>query len=100
MPACPTPGAGSLSVYDGAGEGRPRTAEVIAGYLSALAIFTSVIALVWHPLRLSPIAMLLALVGAGMGGKNRRLSFAAVVIAGVCFFLGFTYAVLTQHPLW
>jgi hypothetical protein len=88
-----------MSVY-GAGESRPRTSEVIAGYLSALAIFTSVIAIFWHPLRLSPIAMLLALIGAGMGGKNGRLGFTAVVVAAVCFFLGFTYAVLTQHPLW
>jgi hypothetical protein len=89
-----------VSVYDGAGDSRPRTAEVIGGYLSALAIFTSVIAVFWHPLRLSPIAMLLALVGAGMGGKKGRLGFTGVVFAGACFFLGFTYAVLTQHPLW
>jgi hypothetical protein len=88
------------SAYDEAGASRPRTSEVIAGYLSALAIFTSVIALAWHPLRLSPIAMLLALIGAGMGGKNRRLGFVAVVFSAVCFFLGFTYAVLTQRSLW
>jgi hypothetical protein len=80
--------------------GRTRPAEIVAGYLSALAIFASVVALAWHPLRLSPLAMLLALVASGMAGRNRRLAFAAVMIAAVCFFLGMTISVVTERPLW
>jgi hypothetical protein len=79
---------------------RARSAEVVSGYLSALAIFASVVAVAWHPLRLSPVAMLLALVAAGMSGRGRTLSFAAVVIAAVCFFLGMTVSVVTSRPLW
>jgi hypothetical protein len=88
------------SAYEGAGERRPSASEVVAGYLAALAIFTSVIGLAWHPLRLTPLAMLLALIGAGMGGKGRRLTLAAVMIAAACFFLGLTVSVLTERPLW
>lgn len=80
--------------------GRTRPAEVVAGYLASLAIFASVAALVWHPLRLSPVAMLLAVVASGMAERNRRLAFAAVMIAATCFFLGLTIAVLTERPLW
>jgi hypothetical protein len=80
--------------------GRAGHAEVVAGYLASLAIFTSVIALAWHPLRLSPIAVLLALVASGMAGRNRRLTLAAVAIAAACFFLGLTIAVVAERPLW
>ena len=75
-------------------------ADIVSGYLSALAIFASLIALAWHPLRLVPFAIILALVASAMGHRNRRLSFAAVAIAGICFFLGMTIAVVTQRPLW
>lgn len=81
-------------------QGRARYGELVAGYLASLAIFTSIVAVAWHPLRLSPIAMLLALVASGMAGQNRRLAFAAVMIAATCFFLGMTVSVLTERPLW
>jgi hypothetical protein len=80
--------------------GHSRSAETVSGYLCALAIFASLIAIVWHPLRLSPLAMLLALVGAAMAGRNRTLALAAVTIAAVCFFLGMTVAVVASRPLW
>jgi hypothetical protein len=80
--------------------GRARPGEVVSGYLSALAIFASVVAVAWHPLRLSPPAILLALVAAGMAGRNRSLALAAVMIAAVCFFLGMTVSVVTSRPLW
>lgn len=82
------------------GRDRTRPAEVVSGYLSALAIFAGVISIAWHPLRLSPVSMLLALVAAGMAGRNRRLALAAVMIAAVCFFLGMTVSVVTSRPLW
>ena len=90
------------SAYEesGAGEHRHSSSEVVAGYLAALAIFTSLIALAWHPLRLTPLAMLLALIGVGMGGKDRRLTLAAVLISAACFFLGLAISVVTERPLW
>jgi hypothetical protein len=80
-------------------EGR-SSAQVVAGYLSALAIFTALISLGWHPLRLDPVALLLALVGAGMAGRGRRLALAGVMITAACFFLALSISVLTQRPLW
>jgi hypothetical protein len=80
--------------------GRGRHAEIVGVYLASLAIFASVVALAWHPLRLSPAAMLLALLASGMAGRNRRLAFASVTISAACFFLGLTIAVLAERPLW
>lgn len=90
----------SESGYDEAGPS--RASETVAGFLAAFAIFASVIALAWHPLRLIPAAIVLGLVAAAMAGSGRyqRLAFAAVMIAAGCFFFGMAIAVLTQRPLW
>lgn len=73
---------------------------IVADYLAAIAIFASLIALAWHPLRLLPAAILVALVAAAMAGRGRRLPLAAVLISAVCFFLGLTIAVVASRPLW
>ena len=77
-----------------------RPSEIVAGYLAALAIFASLISLAWHPLRLVLPAMAISLIAAGMGGRFRRLSFAAVLVAAACFFLGTMISVITERPLW
>jgi hypothetical protein len=79
---------------------RRRSAETVAGYLSAIAIFVSLAGIAWHPLRLILPSILIALIAAGMAGPGRRLQLAAVSICAVCLFLGFTVAVVTSHALW
>ncbi len=74
--------------------------ETVAGLLASLAIFTSLIALAWHPLRLLPVAIIIALIAAAMGGRFKRLAFWAVMTCAVCFFLGMTIAVVTSRALW
>jgi hypothetical protein len=81
-------------------EVRSRPSDTVAGFLSALAIFTALIAVAWHPLRLIPVAIILALIASAMGGRNRRLAFWATMICALCFFLGMTVAVVTSRPLW
>ncbi|MGZ4335076.1 MAG: hypothetical protein ACXVRJ_12520 [Gaiellaceae bacterium] len=74
--------------------------ETVAGYLAALSMAASVIALAWHPVRLLGPAMLLALISAGMVGRGRRLQLAAVGVAAVCFFLAMMITVITGRALW
>jgi hypothetical protein len=83
-----------------AGTSRPRAAETIAGFLAAAAIFGAAIGVAWRPLRLIPLAILLALISVGIGGRNARLATAAVFICALCFFIGIAAAVITSHPLW
>jgi hypothetical protein len=85
--------------YEQTGE-RRRPSETVAGYLASVSIFVSLISLAWHPLRLIVPSIIVALVAAAMGGRSRRLSFAAVMIAAACFFFGMTIAVVTSRPLW
>ena len=77
-----------------------RTSETVAGFLSAIAIFVSLVGIAWHPLRLILPSLAIALIASGMGNGKGRLQFAAVLICGVCLFLGFTIAVAFSKPLW
>jgi lysylphosphatidylglycerol synthetase-like protein (DUF2156 family) len=79
---------------------RRTSAETVAGYLSAVAIFVSLVGIAWHPLRLILPSAAIALIASGMSSKRQRLSLAAVVICAVSLFLGFAVAVATSHPLW
>jgi hypothetical protein len=80
--------------------GEKRTSETVAGFLSSIAIFMSLVGLAWHPLRLILPSLAIALIASGMGGGRGRLQFAAVLICGVCLFLGMTIAVALSKPLW
>ena len=75
-----------------------RTVETVSGYLASVAIFVSFLGIFWHPLRLIIPSLVVALVAAGMA--KGRIQLAAVMIGGVCLFLGLTFAVATSHALW
>jgi hypothetical protein len=79
---------------------RSTPAEAVAGLLAAAAIFVSLMGVAYRPARLVPVAMLLALVAAGIGGRNARLSVFAVAVSGVSFAAGMAVAVVTGHPLY
>ncbi|HEX5174328.1 MAG TPA: hypothetical protein VFV91_09325 [Gaiellaceae bacterium] len=77
-----------------------RTSETVAGFLSSVAIFVSLVGIAWRPLRLIIPSLAIALVASGMGSGKGRLQFAAVLICGVSLFLGFAVAVVLSHKLW
>jgi len=77
-----------------------RSSETVAGFLSAIAIFMSLVGLAWHPLRLIVPSLAIALIASGMGTGKGRLQFAAVIICAVCLFFGLTIAVAFSKPLW
>ena len=79
---------------------RLRPAELVSGFLSAAAIFVSLMGLAYRPVRLIPLAIVLALVSAAIGGRNAKLAAFAAGTGAVCFALGLTLAVLTGHPLY
>jgi hypothetical protein len=78
----------------------PRPSEIVAGFLAVISVAASILALVWDPLRVSPFAVLIALIAVGMSPKDARLPLAAVVIGALCFVIGMTIAVWTKNPLY
>ena len=79
---------------------RARPAETIAGFLAAASIFVSVTGIAYRPLRLIPLAIVFALIAAGIGGRAERLATWAVAIGAVSFAVGMAAAVITSNPLW
>ena len=76
-----------------------RPVDTIAGLLAALALFASLIGLVYRPARLIPFAILIALIATAMGGRHARLAAAAVFVGGLCFIVGLAVAVITNNPI-
>jgi hypothetical protein len=79
---------------------RASPAEVIAGYMSAAAIFLAAMAVVVRPLPIALAALALSLVATAIGGRWGRLHALAVGAATVGFVLGMTVAVITGRPLY
>jgi hypothetical protein len=76
-----------------------RPAETVAGILATLAIVASLVALDYRPVRITPFAILISLIAAGIGGRHQRLAAAALAISGVCFIVGTFFAIITNHPI-
>lgn len=77
-----------------------RSTDTVGGFLASMACFIAAIGVAYRPLRLIPLAILLSLIAAGIGGRSGRLAMVAVIFCGVCFVLGMAAAVVTSHPLW
>ena len=80
-------------------ETRDRPAESVAGLLAAVSIAGSLIALFYRPVRVTPFTILIALIAAGIGGRNQRLAAAAIAIGAACFIVGTFFAIITNHPI-
>jgi hypothetical protein len=79
---------------------RSRPAETVAGFLASLAIFASLMGVAYRPLRLIPLAVVLALIATAIGGRHGRLATFAVYTGAACFAIGLAVAVITSNPLW
>lgn len=79
---------------------RSRAAETVAGYLAAVSIFVSITGVMYRPLRLIPLALVLALIATAIGGRALRLATWAVAIGALGFAVGMAAAVITSNPLW
>jgi hypothetical protein len=79
---------------------RLRPSEIVAGLMSAAAIFVGAIALVERPARIAPAAIVVALIAAGIGGRYSRLAALAVTLCALYWFFGMTIAIATNNALW
>lgn len=79
---------------------RPRPAEIAAGYLAAISLAASAIAVVYRPVRLAPFAILVALIAAALAsGRHKKLAAAAVVAGTMAWLAGMAIAVLLSRPI-
>jgi hypothetical protein len=78
---------------------RDRPGEVVAGLLAALAIFAGSLAVVYKPVRIAPVALVIALIAAGIGGRHQRLAALATAVVTVGWVAGMIVCVITERPL-
>ena len=82
-------------------ERRSSGAETAAGFLAAISLTASAIAIVYRPVRLAPFAILVALIASALAKeRHRRLAAAAVVAASAAWLIGMAIAVLTSNPIY
>jgi hypothetical protein len=80
---------------------RSSGAETAAGFLAAISLTASAIAIFYRPVRLAPFAILIALIAAALAKeRHRRLAAAAVIAASAAWLIGMAFAVLTSHPIY
>jgi len=76
------------------------SAEAIAGLCATLAIFLGAFELFYRPFRLTPVAVVLAILATAMSRSQSRLVPVAWAFVGIGFVVGATLQVLTHHPLY
>ena len=80
---------------------RAGAAEVVAGFLAALSMTASALALFYRPVRLAPFAILIALIAAAPAkDRNSKLAGAAVAAGTLAWLLGMAIAVILSKPIY
>ncbi len=81
-------------------EPRQSSADAIGGLLAAASIFFGALGVVQTPVRIIPIAVVMALVAVRMTDRHRTLATWAVWLSIVWWLLGMTVAIVTENPLY
>lgn len=80
---------------------RSSPAETAAGFLAAISLTASAIALIYRPVRLAPFALLIAFIAAALAkDQQRKLAAAAVVAATIAWLVGMAIAVIWSKPIY
>jgi hypothetical protein len=78
---------------------RTSPVDAVAGFLAACALLFGPLALAYRPMRLAPVAIVLGLIAAAIGGRFSRHAAWAVGVATFCLAAGTIIAVLTDNPI-
>ena len=84
----------------GPAEDRNPQTDAIAGFLAAAALVAGLFSIVYKPVRIAPVALVIALIAVGIGGRNERLATWAVATVTVGWVLGMIVAVITENPVY
>ena len=96
-----------MSAVEDAPRRRSTAADTVAGLLAAASIVLSAVAMGFglllqvdaHPARLSPVAIVIALVAARMSERYQSLALKAALFGALAWVVGMTVAIVTDGPL-
>jgi hypothetical protein len=75
------------------------TVDNMAGILAAASLVLSALALFRAPALLAPVGTIVAFTAARMSPRTEKLALFSVVVNIICFIVGMTLAVITEHSL-
>jgi hypothetical protein len=81
-------------------ETRDRPADIVAGYLAALAMVGGAIAVAYRPVLVGLFSIFVGFLAAALAERSQRLAAAGVAIASVGWLAGMIVCVITSRPLW
>jgi hypothetical protein len=87
-----------VSTYEPAGA-RVTATQLVADFLATFALFAGLVALVYYPGRLGTAAVFIAILAAGLGGRDRYLVPVSVGVTATCWFVGMVIAIALDRPI-
>jgi hypothetical protein len=88
-----------VSVYEPE-SGRDATpSQLGADFLATFALFAGLIGIVYTPGIVCTAAVIVAILAATIGGRDRWLVPVTVAVTGACWLIGMTLAVLLERPI-
>ena len=88
-----------MSAYEHESRRDATPSQLAADFLATLALFTGLIGIVYTPGVVCTAAVIVAILAATIGGRDRWLVPFTVAVTGACWLTGMTLAVLLERPI-
>ncbi len=88
-----------MSAYEHESRRDATPSQLAADFLATVALFAGLVGIVYTPGLLATAAVVVAVLAATIGGRDRWLVPFTVVVTGTCWFVGMALAVLLERPI-
>jgi hypothetical protein len=88
-----------VSAYEHESRREGTAAQLAADFLATFALFAGLVGIVYKPGELGTAAVVVAILAAAIGGRDRWLVPFTVAVTGACWFVGMALAVLLERPI-
>lgn len=88
-----------MSAYESERPREVTTAQLAADFLATIALFAGLVGIVYTPGLVCSAAVIVAVLAAAIGGRDRWLVPVTVAVTGACWLIGMTLAVLLERPI-
>jgi hypothetical protein len=88
-----------VSAYEYESRRDATPSRLAADFLATFALFAGLVGIVYTPGIVCTAAVIVAVLAATIGGRDRWLVPFTVVVTGTCWFVGMALAVLLERPI-
>ena len=88
-----------MSAYESESPREVTPAQLAADFLATIALFAGLIGIVYTPALVCTAAVIVAVLAATIGGRDRWLVPFTMVVTGACWFIGMALSVLLERPI-